>query len=81
MRTVEAALGGFVKGPDPVEIPNRLVARRSLVAARPIPAGAILTSADLTAKRPADGLSPMRVWDLIGRVADRDYDQDEAVDT
>lgn len=81
VRTVEIALGGFVKGPDPVEIPNRLVARRSLVAARPITAGSVLTSDDLTAKRPADGLSPMRVWDLIGRAAERDYDQDEAIDT
>lgn len=80
VRIVEAALGSPLKGPDPVEIPNRWIARRSLVAARPIAAGAVLTAEDLTAKRPADGLSPMRAWDLIGRTADRDYDSDEALE-
>ncbi|WP_298702680.1 N-acetylneuraminate synthase [uncultured Brevundimonas sp.] len=79
VRTVEAALGSARKGPDAIEVPNRRIARRSLVAARPIAAGTKMVADDLTAKRPADGLSPMRAWDLIGRVADRDYDPDDLV--
>jgi N-acetylneuraminate synthase len=79
VRTVEAALGSARKGPDAIEVPNRRIARRSLVAARPIAAGAQIVADDLTAKRPADGLSPMRAWDLIGRVAYRDYGPDDLV--
>jgi len=79
VRTVEAALGSARKGPDAIEVPNRRIARRSLVAARPIAAGTKMVADDLTAKRPADGLCPMRRWDLIGRVADRDYDPDDLV--
>ncbi|WP_125257785.1 N-acetylneuraminate synthase [Brevundimonas fluminis] len=79
VRTVEAALGSPRKGPDPVEVPNRRIARRSLVAARPIAAGVTISADDLTAKRPADGLSPMRAWEVIGRVAARDYGPDDPV--
>ncbi|MBA4804672.1 MAG: N-acetylneuraminate synthase [Brevundimonas sp.] len=77
IRTVESALGSRLKQPSRAESANRLVARRAIVAARPVAAGSLVTAADLTAKRPADGLSPMATWDLIGRPAVRDFDMDE----
>lgn len=80
IRTVGSALGSGLKQPSRTESANRLVARRAIVAARPIPAGSPVTAADLTAKRPADGLSPMAVWDLIGRPAVRDFDKDEPLE-
>lgn len=80
IRDVEMALGQTVKAPSPVELPNRAIARRSLVAARPIAAGEVLSLDNLTAKRPADGLSPMAVWPLLGQRAARAYAADEAID-
>lgn len=80
IRDVEIALGRAVKEPAPEEAANRAIARRSLVAARPIAAGEVFTLDNLTAKRPADALSPMAVWPLIGGVAGRAYDSDEAIE-
>ena len=81
IRNVETALGHAEKTPSPVELPNRVIARRSLVAARPIRAGELLSLENLTAKRPADGLSPMALWPLLGQPATRGYDADEAIET
>lgn len=80
VRDTEAALGSPYKQPSETERPNRLVARRSLVAARPIAPGEVLTADALTAKRPADGLSPMAAWELIGRPASRAYEVDDAIE-
>ena len=79
IRTVEVALGSPTKGPSEAETRNRAIARRSLVAARPLRAGQIIEAADLTAKRPEDGLSPMAAWSLVGRAAEHDYDVDDPV--
>ncbi|WP_374512688.1 N-acetylneuraminate synthase [Brevundimonas sp.] len=79
IREVETALGEARKAPAPEEIANREIARRSLVAARPIAAGQPFSLDNLTAKRPADGLSPMQVWGLLGRPASRAWDEDEAI--
>lgn len=46
------------------EEPARRNARRSLVAARDIPAGAVIAREDLTWKRPAHGISP-RNFDVV----------------
>lgn len=79
IRVVEKALGSPRKEPGPGEIENRAVARRSVVASRPIVAGQVIRAEDLTAKRPHDGRSPMDVWALIGTVAARSYDIDDPV--
>jgi N-acetylneuraminate synthase len=79
IRNVEVALGSTLKCPSPEEVPNRQVARRSLVAARPIKAGAPIGLDDLTWKRPGTGLSPMELWDVVGRRATRDYDIDNLI--
>lgn len=50
----------------PSEEPARRHARRSLVAARNIAAGAIVEKDDLTWKRPADGISPREYRTVIG---------------
>lgn len=79
IRVVEQALGAPFKGPGEDEAANREVARRSVVAARPIPAGQTLAEEDLTAKRPADAASPMETWDLIGKTAAKSYEIDDPV--
>jgi N-acetylneuraminate synthase len=80
IRQVEAALGDGVKAPAPSELGNRGIARKGIVAARPIAAGSTFGAADLACKRPESGLSPMQLWDLLGRPVSRDYATDEAID-
>lgn len=69
IRTVEAALGTGRKEPAASEAATAAVARRSLVAAATIPAGAILTDALVTVRRPGTGLSPSLRGQVVGRRA------------
>jgi N-acetylneuraminate synthase len=80
IREVEAALGSSRKYPTPVEMKNRAVARKSLVAACDIPQGAIFTETNIVAKRPGTGISPLRFWEIIGRKAPKDFIQDELIE-
>ena len=80
IRRVERALGGTEKRATPSEIDNRAIARRSLVARVPIREGDALTEANLGAKRPGTGVSPMRWDEAIGRRAGRNYGADELID-
>ncbi|MFN0042819.1 MAG: N-acetylneuraminate synthase [Alphaproteobacteria bacterium] len=80
IRVVEAALGETVKAPQPSERHNMAVARRSVVAARPIKKGEAFAPAMLDAKRPGTGISPMRHWELLGKTAPRDFAPDEAIE-
>ena len=80
IRAVEQSLGTGEKVPLPVEIANRPIARKSLVAARAIGAGQIIKDADLTAMRPGTGVSPMQFWKVVGSVAGRSYRQGELIE-
>jgi len=77
VREVEAALGSSEKTPTEAELVNRIAARRSLVATRHIDKGEAFSPANIAAKRPGNGLSPLRYWELLGKAAGRDYDEDE----
>lgn len=80
IRTIEQALGDGIKRPSCSEQANLPVVRKSLVAARPIRAGELFSEANLTAKRPGTGISPMQ-WDSwIGRTACRDFAADEQIE-
>jgi N-acetylneuraminate synthase len=73
IRTVEAALGRAEKGPAACEEETRRLARRSLVALRPIRCGERFGEDNVGALRPGTGLSPMAWWRIRGRAAERDY--------
>ena len=80
IRTVEQALGDGTKHVTESERPNMAVARKSIVAARKIRRGEILTPENITTKRPGTGLSPM-MWDSVcGSAAIRDFDPDELIE-
>ena len=64
---VEASLGHGRKEPAPGELAIARVARRSLVAARSIGAGTVLTEELIAVMRPGTGLPPERLPELIGR--------------
>lgn len=77
IRNIELALGDGLKLPRPVEEKNKQVARKSLVAVRPIRAGELFSPDNVAVKRPGTGISPMR-WDAVmGSRALRDFAEDE----
>lgn len=67
IRTVEAALGSGLKVPAPCEINTAAVARKSLLAARNLPAGTLLTPDCIAIKRPGIGLPPGLLPHVLGR--------------
>jgi sialic acid synthase SpsE len=69
LRQVVAALGDGVKRPAACELKNIAVARKSLVSARPIPAGARLTRRNVVIKRPGTGIEPGDLECVLGRRA------------
>ncbi|MEQ1794856.1 MAG: N-acetylneuraminate synthase [Nitrospira sp.] len=80
IRHIEVALGDGIKRLTPSEARNRPVARKSLVASRQIKSGELFSLENLTAKRPGTGISPMRLDEVIGRVAPRDFGVDELIE-
>lgn len=80
IRAVEQALGSDEKAPQPTELANRAIARKSLVAARAIQSGAHISAGDLTALRPGTGVSPMEYWSIVGCIAERSYCAGEQIE-
>lgn len=72
-------LGDETKFPLETETLARKNARRSLVAAKNIPEGAIISPLDLTWKRPAHGVSPKHIEDVIGKRVVRKITEDEVI--
>jgi len=79
IRNIELALGSEVKKPSASEMPNMEVVRKSIVAARPIKKGETFSEENLTVKRPAGGINPMRWDEIIGTVAQKDYEEDALI--
>ncbi|QEC52134.1 N-acetylneuraminate synthase [Anseongella ginsenosidimutans] len=80
IRNIESAIAGSgLKAPSPSESKNLVIARKSIVAARKIQKGEILSEDNITVKRPGNGISPMRWDEVIGRIASKDFDADELI--
>lgn len=80
VRHIEEAVGSPLKRVSPSEEKNRTVARKSLIAARNIRAGETFSEANMTVKRPGNGISPMRWEEVNGRIASRDFLEDELIE-
>ncbi len=80
IRNVEQALGASEKIVSTSEMKNKSIARKSIVAARHIDIGEVLTEANLTIKRPGNGVSPMRWKEVIGTKASRTYEADDKIE-
>lgn len=80
IRNIEQAIGNGLKQPSASETPNIAIARKSIVAARPIRKGELLTEENITCKRPGDGISPMKWDEVTGTTALRDFEEDEKIE-
>lgn len=79
VRRMEVLAGVREKRVTPSERKNKIVARKSIVARRSIQKGDVFTEANITCKRPGNGISPMDWYDLLGKRAEKDFSEDELI--
>lgn len=79
IRAVEEALGSSTKIVTQSEAKNKIVARKSIIASSSIKKGDIFTINNLTTKRPGNGISPMFWYDILGKKAEADFNEDELI--
>ena len=77
IRSIEEALGTSTRRISRGEAMSRLTLRKSLVANREIEKNEIFTREMIASKSPGNGISPFRLYDLIGRKAARLISKDE----
>ena len=68
IRNIELTLSGDgKKKPSPSELPNLVVARKSIHLSKSVIVGELITKEHLIMKRPGDGISPMQIDQIIGK--------------
>ena len=80
INVVETIMGNELKQPTSSELGNRIVARKSLVAARDINNDEKFSSSNLTTKRPGSGISPMEYWTYLNKRSQKAYKADQLIE-
>jgi N,N'-diacetyllegionaminate synthase len=69
IRNIELAISGNgIKEASESEKPNKLIARKSIHIKRKLKKGHVLVSEDLIMRRPGDGISPMEIDNVLGKI-------------
>ena len=80
IRNIEKVMGDGIKKPSPSEEKNIPIARKSIVAKKPIELGELFLKENLTVKRPGTGISPME-WDtIINQKSNKNYQKDDLIE-
>lgn len=79
IRNVEKAMGDGIKRPVKKEEDTKIAARRSLVAARDIMAGKVISAEDVAVKRPGDGILPEFKDIIVGMRARQNIAADSVI--
>ena len=79
IRNIEVALGNGIKKLSKSESKNIEIARKVIFAKRNIKKGEKFSEENLTVKRAGKGISPVRWDEIIGKIANRDYREDEVI--
>ena len=80
VRIIEKSLGRYEKIPEEVEVRNKIVARKSIVAKTPIKKGEVFTEENITVKRPGNGISPMNWYEVLGQVSEHNFEEDQVIE-
>lgn len=80
IRDIEIALGDGEKIPTNSEQKNINIVRKSIVAKKSIKMGENFNETNITVKRPGDGINPMNWFEVIGKTAPRDFQEDELIE-
>lgn len=78
-RIIEKTFGHFVNGPYEAETKAFQLARKSLVAAKDIPQGTVITADMLACKRPGTGIYPRFFEVVVGRTARQTIREDTTI--
>ena len=73
VRTAESALGSLQIGPAPGETASRAF-RRSLFVVENMNKGEVFTTKNVRSIRPADGLQPRHLGEILGKMSSRDIE-------
>ncbi len=79
IRNVEKSIGKYSKFPTAIEKQNRQLVRKSLVAIKFIKKGEVFSKRNIGAKRPGNGISPMRIFQILGKRAKKDFSKDQLI--
>lgn len=79
IRDVESSLGDGVKRPSQEEKKMRQIARKSIVATTAIKAGEILGPENMILKRPGNGIPASSWFEVLGKVAVKDFVPNELI--
>ena len=79
VRKITIALGSGVKKVSSSERKNIKIARTSIVASKEIKKGEKFTIKNLTIKRPGNGISPMKLFKVIGKIAKKSFSKDKLI--
>lgn len=80
IRNIELAISGNgMKEPSNSELKNMGIARKSIVAKTAINKGDIFSELNITTKRPGNGISPMQWDEVIGQVAQANFNEDDLI--
>ena len=81
IRNIEMAISGNgIKEPSSSELKNIEIARKSIVAKTAINKGDIYSESNITTKRPGNGISPLKWDEVIGQVAQKDFNEDDLIE-
>mgnify|MGYP001468740435 CR=1 FL=1 len=59
------------------EMNQRLKMRRSLISKKSMKKGQIITEEDILIKRPGDGIPPSEIKNILGRILNKDIEEEE----
>ena len=77
IRQIETALGDGLKKPAPCEIKNLAIVRKSIVAAKTLKIGDVLTLDNMEFKRPGTGISAKFTSHFLGKRLVKDLEEDD----
>ncbi|MBA6153406.1 N-acetylneuraminate synthase [Gelidibacter maritimus] len=81
IRNIEKAISGSgIKEPSDSESKNKEIVRKSIVAQGPIKKGQTFSNNNLAVKRPGSGISPMKWNAIIGKIANKDFTDDQLIE-
>ena len=78
-KSVCDSLGSYEKKLDEHELAARIKYGVSVTSKRFIPHGKTITEEDIMVKCPGGGISPVEFWDLLGKKALKDIQEDETI--
>lgn len=74
IKIVEKSIGSKLKKPSSSELKNIITARKSIYSRRMLKKGQSIKEEDLIMLRPGDGISPMKIDLIVGRILSKDID-------